>query len=53
VTVHTGNGHNRPGQRYWGQGWYVWNNDGDRATLRTNGFKLIDRCKWGDGSTGC
>jgi hypothetical protein len=31
----------------------VWNNDGDRATLRTNGFKLIDRCKWGDGSTGC
>jgi hypothetical protein len=45
----------RPGQRYWGEGWYVWNNDGDRATLRTNSFKLIDRCKWGDGdgTTGC
>jgi Lamin Tail Domain len=55
VTVHTGKGHNRPGQRYWGQGWYVWNNTGDTATLRTNSFKLIDRCKWGDGdgSTGC
>jgi hypothetical protein len=49
VTVHTGKGHNRPGQRYWGQGNYVWNNDGDRATLRTDGFNLIDRCRWGDG----
>jgi hypothetical protein len=27
VTVHIGKGHNRPGQRYWGQGNYVWNND--------------------------
>jgi hypothetical protein len=55
VTVHTGKGHNRPGQRYWRRGWYVWNNTGDRATLRTNSFKLIDRCKWrdGDGTTRC
>ena len=27
VTVHTGKGHNRPGQRYWGQGNCVWNNE--------------------------
>jgi hypothetical protein len=55
VTVHTGKGHDRPGQRYWGKSWYVWNNDGDRATLRTASFKLIDRCRWrdGDGTTGC
>jgi hypothetical protein len=55
VTVHTGKGHNRPGQRYWGQGNYVWNNDGDRATLRNSSFSLIDRCRWGDGdgTTGC
>jgi hypothetical protein len=55
VTVHTGKGHDRPGQRYWGQGWYVWNNDGDKATLRNKVGKLIDRCRWGDGdgSTSC
>jgi hypothetical protein len=39
VTVHTGKGDNRSGQRYWGQGYYVWNNDGDRATLRSGSFR--------------
>jgi hypothetical protein len=55
VTVHTGKDHNRPGQRYWGWGNYVWNNDGDKAILRNTGGTLVDTCKWGDGdgTTGC
>lgn len=55
VTVHTGSGRNNPGDRYWGQGNYVWNNDGDTAILRTRAGALIDKCHWvsGGGSTGC
>jgi hypothetical protein len=56
VIVHTGKGKNQPGQRYWGQGFYVWNNDGDKAILRTKGGRHIDTCDWGSGGgggTGC
>ena len=34
VTVHTGSGANRALHLYWGQGSYVWNNTGDKATLQ-------------------
>ena len=55
VTVHTGKGRDRGLQQYWGQGFYVWNNDGDKATLRSRGGRVIDTCSWGDGGgrTGC
>jgi hypothetical protein len=55
VTVHTGKGSNSGKHRYWRQDWYVWNNDGDKATLRNKGGQQVDTCSWGDGSgtTGC
>lgn len=46
VKVHTGDGSNSRRHLYWGQGWYVWNNDGDRATIRNRNGNLIDRCTW-------
>jgi Lamin Tail Domain len=49
VKVHTGSGSGNRRHLYWGQGWYVWNNDGDRATLRNRSGRLIDRCSWDDG----
>ena len=52
VTLHTGSGSNRYGHRYWNQGNYVWNNDGDTARLRNSGGTLIDRCSYsGAGSS--
>ena len=55
VTVHTGRGRDHGLQRYWDQGFYVWNNDGDRATLRDRNGRVKDSCNWGDGpgSTNC
>ena len=37
VTVRTGSGKNTATQPYWGQRWYVWNNDGDTAMLQRSG----------------
>ncbi len=55
VTVHTGSGRNNPGDRYWGQSNYVWNNTGDRAILRNKNGARVDTCAWGDGdgTTAC
>lgn len=55
VTVHTGKGRNTAAHLYWKQGYYVWNNTGDKARLITPGGAAVDRCSWGDGSgfTGC
>jgi hypothetical protein len=36
--------------RYWGASYYIWNNTGDAAYLRTGSNKLIDSCSWGNGS---
>lgn len=49
VKVHTGRGIKTRRHLYWRQDWYVWNNDGDRATLRNRNGHRIDRCAWGDG----
>jgi len=46
VTVHTGSGSNSRRHRYWRQDAYVWNNDGDRATLKTAGGNVVDRCSY-------
>ena len=55
VKIHTGSGRNSRTDRYWGQDFYVWNNDGDKATLRNKNRQRVDTCSWGDGSgtTGC
>jgi hypothetical protein len=44
VTLHSGVGHNGSHVRYWGEHGYVWNNDGDRATLRNTAGRLVDGC---------
>jgi hypothetical protein len=44
VKVHTGRGRDRRGDLYWGSGNFIWNNDGDTATLRKRGGGTADRC---------
>jgi hypothetical protein len=51
VTIHTGKGTNTQTNRYWGLGGYVWNNDGDRATLKDNNGNVIDRCSYSGGGS--
>lgn len=50
VDIHTGRGANTRHHRYWDAGWYVWNNDGDQATLRKDTGALVDRCGWSAGT---
>ena len=51
VKIHTGRGTNTQTDRYWGRRAYVWNNDGDRATLRNRAGTVIDRCSYSGGDT--
>jgi Lamin Tail Domain len=46
VTVHTGSGSNTASNRYWRSGWYIWNNDGDRAKLKNRAGNVIDTCSY-------
>ncbi|MEV6851711.1 lamin tail domain-containing protein [Actinoplanes sp. NPDC051411] len=46
VYVHTGKGTNTSANRYWGSGNYIWNNDGDAATLRNSSNATVDSCSW-------
>ena len=51
VTLHTGPGKNRPLHLYWGQGSYVWNNTGDKATFKNSAGNVVDTCTYdGDGA---
>jgi len=47
VYIHTGKGTNTSGHRYWGRAAYVWNNTGDKATVRNPSATTIDTCSWG------
>lgn len=49
VRIHTGKGSNDANDLFWGRGWYVWNNDGDRAAVRTKRGRLVDRCTYPGG----
>ena len=51
VRIRTGKGTNDGNDLYWKRGWYVWNNDTDRATLKNPARKVVDRCAYKDGST--
>lgn len=55
VRVHTGPGRNTATDLHWGSHAYIWNNTGDRATLKTKAGRAVDGCAWGDGdgSTAC
>ena len=50
VRVHTGTGRDTAADRYWGSGWYIWNNDGDTAYLRDRSGTLLDKCSYNDPS---
>jgi hypothetical protein len=52
VTIHSGNGSNTAANRYWRSSGYIWNNDGDRATLKKPNGTVVDRCSYsGAGSS--
>jgi Lamin Tail Domain len=46
VKIHTGRGRDNRFNLYWGLGNYVWNNDGDKATLKTKGGRTASRCSY-------
>ena len=52
VYVHTGKGTNTTSHKYWGRSWYVWNNTGDKATLRRADGVWIDSCSSTSGGLG-
>ena len=52
VTVHNGQGSDNAANLYWDSDGYVWNNDGDAATLRRRNGSRVDVCTYsGSGST--
>src|SRR3954447_13783307 len=46
VTIHTGKGSNTASNRYWRSDEYIWNNDGDRAKLKSKAGNVIDTCSY-------
>jgi Lamin Tail Domain len=48
VKIHTGRGHNTQTNRYWRRSAYVWNNNGDRATLKNANGTVKSRCSYSD-----
>jgi lamin tail-like protein len=50
VKIHTGSGSRSQANRYWNMSWYVWNNDGDGATLKNASGDVIGRCSYSDPS---
>ena len=56
VKVHTGSGSNTAAHRYQRSGWYIWNNDGDKAILKNGDGTTVDTCSWrgyGSGWVSC
>ncbi len=50
VKIHTGKGTNNSTDRYWDQGWYVWNNDKDTGTLKDAKGNTLDTCSYDNAS---
>ena len=50
VRIHTGSGRDTQWNLFQDRGWYVWNNDGDTATLRGPAGNVRDRCSYSDPS---
>jgi hypothetical protein len=48
VKVHTGHGRNTSRNLYWRHSWYIWNNTGDTATLKTRSGSTRARCRYSD-----
>lgn len=47
VRVHTGKGTSTHRDRYWGWSRYLWDNNGDTATLYNRSGARVDWCKYG------
>lgn len=52
VKIHTGKGSNTQTDLYWGHSWYIWNNTGDRATLKDAHGKVLGQCSYTGSSAG-
>jgi hypothetical protein len=52
VVLRTGKGTSTSTTRYWGMGYHVWNNTGDKAYLRTSSGTTVDYCAWTSKGTG-
>jgi hypothetical protein len=50
VKIHTGSGTNTQTNRYWRHNWYIWNNNGDAATLKNASGIVKSRCSYSDPS---
>jgi hypothetical protein len=48
VRIHTGHGANTAANLYWRHSWYIWNNTGDTATLKTPRGTAESRCRYSD-----
>jgi hypothetical protein len=46
VKVHTGKGINGLGNLYWRSSSYIWNNDGDTATLKRSNGTVASTCSY-------
>jgi len=46
VKVHTGKGANTLGNLYWRSSSYIWNNNGDTATLKRSNGTIASRCSY-------
>lgn len=46
VRVHTGRGADSRSHLYWGEESYVWNNEGDKATLKTASGTVVSVKSW-------
>ncbi len=47
VTLHTGSGTNFSANVYWGSRAYIWNNDGDKASVgKPSTSTNEDTCSW-------
>jgi hypothetical protein len=46
VKVHTGKGLNSSTDLYWRSSSYIWNNDGDTATLKKKSGTVADKCSY-------
>ena len=46
VKIHTGRGSANRFNLYWRNSWYIWNNDGDTATLKNRHASTISGCSY-------
>lgn len=46
VVLRTGKGLNTRTTRYWGSGYHIWNNTGDKAVMRNAAGTAMDSCAW-------